>query len=102
MDADDEETDTAPPAIHSPSQDEDFDMLGVAADLDSQTGLQSPPSKRVKLSESPSPPYEFLDENEEGSSEAGSGSEDSFLLDIFHAENAAKFIPGIINSLLHR
>jgi hypothetical protein len=80
--------------------DEDFPSLRVAVDLDTQTGLHSPPAKRVKLSESPeipppSPPYEFLEGSVEGSSDEGSDSEDSFVLDLFHAEGSGESNPGI-------
>src|SRR5215471_8463045 len=80
--------------------DDEFPSLQVAVDLDTQTGLHSPPAKRVKLSEEPeipppSPPYEFLEEGGEGSSDEGSDSEDSFILDLFHAEGSGESNPGI-------
>ena len=80
--------------------DEESTSLGVAADLDTQTGLHSPPAKRVKLSESPeipppSPPYEFLEGSGDGSSDEGSDSDDSFILDLFHAEGSGESPPGI-------
>jgi len=65
----------------------------VALDTDTQTGLLLHPAERVKTSESPS------DEDEEGESQSGlggsedefddeNGSEDSFFLDLLHAEGA--------------
>jgi hypothetical protein len=80
--------------------DEEFTALGVAVDLDTQTGLHSPPAKRVKLSESPeipppSPPYHSLEASGEGSSDEGSDSEDSFVIDLFHAEGSGESNPGI-------
>jgi hypothetical protein len=86
----------------SPSQFHGQDTapaLDVAVDLDTQTGVKSPPPKRVKLSESPSPPpspsYEFLDENGEDSAESEADSEDSFILDLFHAEGSGESSHGI-------
>ena len=80
--------------------DEEFTSSGVAVDLDTQTGHRSPPAKRVKLPESPeipppSPPYEFLEGSGEDSSDEESGSEDSFVLDLFHAEGSGDSNPGI-------
>jgi hypothetical protein len=89
--------------------DEELPSLGVAVDLDTQTGLHSPPAKRAKLSESPeipppSPSYEFLEGSCEGSSDEGSDSEDSFILDLFHAEGSGESTPGISisNQILQR
>lgn len=84
---------------------EEFTSLRVAVDLDTQTGLHSPPAKRVKLSESPeipppSPPNDFLEASGEGSSDEGSDSEDSFIIDLFHAEGSGESNLGI--SICHQ
>src|SRR5205814_629441 len=81
----------------SPS-DEEFTSLGAAVDQDTQTGLRSPPAKRVKISElpTPSPPYEFVEGSGEELSDEGSDSEDSFILDLFHAEGSGESNHGII------
>ena len=65
----------------------------VVVDTDTLTGLPLHPAKRVKRSESP------CDEDEEGETQSGlagsedesddeNGSEDSFILDLLHAEGA--------------
>jgi hypothetical protein len=88
------------PSTQTPSMSSNGEhtALGVAVDLETQTGLKSPPAKRAKRSESPddlpSPSKEWVTEDdddtegEEGSSEEGSGSPDSFILDLFHAEGS--------------
>ena len=94
---------TALPPVPSMSSDGGIPELGVAVDLDSQTGLKSPPPKRVKLSESPdgdlpSSSKEWVTEDEdgeEGSSEEGSQSPDSFILDLFHAEGSGAPLNGM-------
>ena len=94
---------TALPPVSSMSSDGGIPELGVAVDLDSQTGLKSPPPKRVKLSESPdgdlpSSSKEWVTEDEdgeEGSSEEGSQSPDSFILDLFHAEGSGAPLNGM-------
>jgi hypothetical protein len=94
---------TALPPVPSMSSNGELPELGVAVDLDSQTGLKSPPAKRAKLSESPegdlpSPSKEWVTEDEdgeEGSSEEGSQSLDSFILDLFHAEGSGEPLSGM-------
>jgi hypothetical protein len=94
---------TALPPVPSMSSNGELPELGVAIDLDSQTGLKSPPAKRAKLSESPdgdlpSPSKEWVTEDEdgeEGSSEEGSQSPDSFILDLFHAEGSGEPLSGM-------
>jgi len=70
----------------------------VAVDLDIQTGLKSPPTKRPKLSgfpdnDEPSPTKEWVTEDEDG--EDGSQSPDSLILDLFHAEDSGEPLGGI-------
>jgi hypothetical protein len=94
---------TAFPPVPSMSSNGEHLELGVAVDLDSQTGLKSPPAKRARLSESPdgdllSPSREWVTEDEdgeEGSSEEGSQSPDSFILDLFHAEGSGDPLSGM-------
>ena len=94
---------TVSPAVPSISSNGELLEIGVAVDLDSQTGLKLPPAKRAKLSESPdgdtpSPSKEWVTEDEdgeEGSSEEGSQSPDSFILDLFHGEGSGEPLNGI-------
>jgi hypothetical protein len=88
--------------LHSDSRShgEEIDVSGVSIDRDTQTVLKSPAPKRVKLSESkgespsPSLPAEHVDENGEALSESGSDSEDSFILDLFHARGSEELNHG--------
>jgi hypothetical protein len=99
MDSDDESGSAS--AGHSPiHSEEEPACIGVAVDLDTQTGLKSPPAKRARLSESPdlpppSPPWEIPGESDEDSSEEGPDSPDSFILDLFHAESSGLSKSGI-------
>jgi len=91
------------PSVSSIGERPEF---GVAVDLDTQTGLKSPPAKRAKLPESPddglpSPLKEWVtddEDGEDGSSEEGSGSPDSFILDLFHADGSEEPLNGRILS----
>ena len=95
----------APPIAPTVSFNGDGTKIGVAADLDTQTGLKSPSGKRAKLSEShdnhlPSLSKECATEDEDGeecSSEEGSQSPDSFVLDLFHAEASGESLSGIFS-----
>jgi len=93
------------PHTTSMSSKGEYTTLGVAVDLDTQTGLKSPPAKRAKRSEPPdadlpSPSKEWVTEDEDGgdgkdgSSEEGTQSLDSFILDIFHAEGSEEHLNG--------
>ena len=74
--------------------EEEVTSLGsgsATGDRNPETGLTSPPPKRVKLSESPeyapaSPAFKNFDESSGDLSDECSASPDSSILDFFHAE----------------
>lgn len=77
-------------------------VVGVALDLDTQTGLKSPHMKRVKPSrpiEIPHDPLAINEEetydSEEDASSSGFDSPESLILDLFHAEGAGEYSDGV-------
>jgi len=78
------------------------ELVDVPVDLNTQTGLKSPPAKRVKISGSPqtfeiSGPLNETDdyESNDGSSSSDADSPESFILDLFHAEGAGEYGGGM-------
>jgi hypothetical protein len=69
--------------------------MDAAVELDAQPGAQLPPAKRVKLSPSPSPPFEFAEYSEEDSDGPGPDSPESLVLDLFQIEGSEESNHGI-------
>jgi hypothetical protein len=74
----------------------------VSVDLDTQSGLPSPPAKGAKLSESPDlpppePTWEVPDDidDDDDDDDDEAQSPDSLILDLFHAESSDESHRGI-------
>jgi hypothetical protein len=93
-----EEEKRTPPPVASNEEYSVGHTVDGAVDLDTQAGLRSPTSRHVTHAEQcHEDPVSFsdLEETGEGESESESGSEagseDSFILDLFHGQGAEEY-----------
>lgn len=81
--------------LFSPHSDEESVNMDTAVDSDAQAGVRSPPTKRVKLSPPPSPPFEYAEYSEEDYDGPEPGPPDSLVLDLLQADGSEEFNHGI-------
>jgi hypothetical protein len=91
---------TDAPRVDSQSNEQSTSIVSMdgALDLDTQTGLKSPPARRVRHVNSPSPDVAGDDLEQDGDTDSDDRSEsaDSFILDLFHAEGAEAPNSGVL------